>query len=343
MRVRPARSSYSRGPGTSRAWQSWPCTSVTVDPNHATVMRPDALDANRSGQLTNEQRQGLGRYDRGRRRGILGLVPVFAVIGILALSAKGPAPSASARPYVGVGALAAAVIALLVAAGARDKLADDLRTGRVAAIEGAIEKRHLSSASVRTDTGSYYLDVAGKSFLVPRGTYDAAPDAGIVRVYYLPRSRKVVNYERLPDRPLPPGALESPMAVLAHLSRALRSHGSVESAEAKATVAAIVSAMAVEHTRQATPPPMSERDPRPLAEAIVGRWQSGPITLELSFDGAAKLVMPGGAERHGHWSVDASGKLHADATGKEQVGDAWVVGDTLTICTDGHGLTFRRA
>lgn len=314
-----------------------------MDPNHVAVMRPDALDANRSGQLTDEQRQGFGRYDRGRRKGIVGLVPVFAVIGILALSAKGPAPSAWARPYVGIGALAVAVVALLLAAGARDKLADDLRTGRVEAVEGAIEKRQLSSESLRADTDAYYLDVAGKSFLVPRGTYDAAPDAGIVRVYYLPRSRKVVNFERLPDRPLPPGALDSPMALLARLSKAARSHGSVESAEARATVAAVLSAMAVEHARQATPPPMSERDPRPLAEAIVGRWKSGPITLELSFDGTAKLVMPGGTERQGHWSIDASGKLHADATGTEQVGDAWVVGDTLTICTGGHGLTFRRA
>ena len=306
-------------------------------------MRPDALDANRSGQLTNEQRQGFGRYDRGRRRGILGLVPVFAAIGILALLAKGPAPSAPARPYVAVGALAAAMVALLVAAGARDKLADDLRTGRVEAIEGAIGKRYLAAPSGRVETGAHYLDVAGRSFLVPRRTYDAAPDAGIVRVYYLPRSRKVVNYEQLPDRPLPPGALDSPMAVLLQLSKALRSHGSAESAKARATAAAIMSAMAVEHARHATPPPMSQRDPRPLAEAILGRWKSGPITLELSFDGTAKLVMPGAAERHGHWSVDASGKLHADATGKEQVGDAWVVGDTLTICTGGHALTFRRA
>ena len=316
---------------------------MTADPNLVTVMRPDALDANRRGQLTNEQRQGFGRYDRGRRRAILGLVPVFAAIGILALLAKGPAPSASARPYVGVGALAAAVVALLVAAGARDKLADDLRTGRVEAIEGAIAKRYLASANPRANTGAYCLEVAGKSFLVPRGTYDAAPDAGIVRVYYLPRSRMVVNYERLPDRPLPPGALESPMAMLAQLSRALRSHGSVEPAEARATAAAVMSAMAVEHARQAAPPPMSQRDPRPLAEAILGRWKSGPITLELSFDGTARLVMPGGPERHGHWSVDASGKLHADATGQDQVGEAWVIGDTLTICTDGHALTFRRA
>ena len=314
-----------------------------MNPHDLAALRPEALDANRSGRLTDAQRQGLGRYDRGRRKGILVFVPIFAVMGIVILSAKGPAPHASARPYAGAGCLGAAVVALLLAAGARDKLADDLRAGRVEAIEGAIAKRSIVVGTTSSTSNAHFLDVGRKSFEVTAGTYNAVPDAGIVRLYYLPRSRKVVNFERLPDRALPPGALEAPWEVMKHLPAAMRSRSAVEAAEARATFAALVSAVAAEHARQMTPPPMSERDPRPLAEAIVGRWTSGRFTLELASDGTARLVMGAGTERHGHWSVDADGKLHADAMGQQQVGDAWVVGDTLTICAGGHGLTLRRA
>jgi hypothetical protein len=35
--------------------------------------------------------------------------------------------------------------------------------------------------------------------------WNAAPSAGYVRAFYLPRTKWIVNLERLPDRPLPDG------------------------------------------------------------------------------------------------------------------------------------------
>jgi hypothetical protein len=101
-------------------------------------------------------------------------------------------------------------------------------------------------------------------------------------------------------------------------------------------------AMRREFTGQASPPPGAERDPRPLAEAIVGQWRAGPMSLSFAADGTVAVVLPSGQERRGRWRVDAAGRLHADVTGSEQAGDARVVGDALTVLLDGTAVTFRR-
>jgi hypothetical protein len=97
----------------------------------------------------------------------------------------------------------------------------------------------------------------------------------------------------------------------------------------------------VEH--DVTPPPDSARDPRPLAEAIVGRWTSGVITLTFNADGTATAGGAMGPGRSGHWSVDGQGHLVADVMGQRDSGDAWIVGDQLTITQGGESLTFKRA
>ena len=124
------------------------------------------------------------------------------------------------------------------------------------------------------------------------GVYRAAPDAGIVRLYYLPASRHVVNLERLPDRTLAEGAIASPLEA--------------------------------------------------IAEAILGRWQSGAVSPSFASDGTVAVTLPDGQERRGSWSVDPAGHLHADVAGVAEVGEAWVVGDTLTVLRDGAALTFHR-
>ena len=93
----------------------------------------------------------------------------------------------------------------------RDPLARDLRQGRVGMVEGTLGKRTMTTNSSRgSSLTTHYFDIAGRSFEVPRSEARAAPEAGIVRVYFRPQSRKVMNLERLPDRPLSPGALASP-------------------------------------------------------------------------------------------------------------------------------------
>jgi hypothetical protein len=152
---------------------------------------------------------------------------------------------------------------------------------------------------------------------------------------------RVVNLERLPDSAVPEGAMKSPQDVLKLAASGLIGFDEVNKAEALAELAAIGNQMA---PRNATAPPESERDPRPLAEAIAGSWSNGMVTLTFNADGTATaLVAMSGMQRSGHWSVDAQGRLLADVMGKRDAADAWVAGDQLTISQSGAGMTFKRA
>ena len=132
-----------------------------------TVVSADGLDANRSGQLTVEQqhrlRDGLDR----KHSGLTGLIGRAA-----------------------------------------DPLVKDLKAGRVDNSEGAATK---STQTMGYGVGSagvvYRIQVANRErgtqeLRSPKDIYDVAPDAGMVRLCYLPRSRWVVNLERLPGPPV---------------------------------------------------------------------------------------------------------------------------------------------
>lgn len=67
------------------------------------------------------------------------------------------------------------------------------------------------------------------------------------------------------------------------------------------------------------------------------------MSLDFTADGAVDATLTGGQERRGLWSVDSSGQLCADVMDGEEVGDAWIVGDTLTLVRDGSALTLHRA
>ena len=73
----------------------------------------------------------------------------------------------------------------------------------------------------RTAFTRYYLNIAGRQLRTYLSAYDAAPDAGYVRAYYLPRTRRLVNLERLPNPPLPAGPEEA-RDMLGRIARALR-------------------------------------------------------------------------------------------------------------------------
>jgi hypothetical protein len=124
---------------------------------------------------------------------------------------------------------------------------------------------------------------------------------------------------------------------------ALTSGDSAKSAEARAELEAIGNAMRAERSAAATLPPVGERDPRPLAEAILGTWQTGPISMTFMPDGTLVMALPGGRQRQGRWSVGSDGRLHANATGRDQATDAWVAGNVLTISENGQGMAYQRA
>jgi hypothetical protein len=91
------------------------------------------------------------------------------------------------------------------------------------------------------------------------------------------------------------------------------------------------------------PVPPEHRDPRPLGDAIAGTWTNGVMTVAFSRDGTVTVTTLGHGEWRGHWSVDASGRLHSDVTGQQDAADAWVAGDRLTIAAEAGGLSFSRA
>ena len=299
-------------------------------------LNPAELETNQAGRLTDSQRQSYRTLARSfRKNEFVGALFCAAIAAIL-LTATGPAPSAQYRPLASAAFLLAAVFFVARATVLGDSVSQDVRSGKVEMVEGAVGKRRVSSNG--SISSFYYLTVAGKSFSVGIATYEATPEAGIVRLYYLPRSHKVVNLERMPDRPVPDGALSSPAQLIGTLASAMRSHDSVQANEARAELEAVKDKFAA----MATPPSADQRDPRPLQQAILGTWQMGPMSMTFMPDGTMVATIPNGVRRQGRWSIGADGKLHADATGTDQAAEAWVSGDMLTLSDGQAGMSYHR-
>lgn len=306
------------------------------------VFDPGALETNKAGRLADDQAKWLRNMSSGSRRGNLTAAAFCAALGLLLLLAPGSSQAGVLKPLAGFAFLLIAAFLFVRGFTGADPLTGDLRDRNVESVEGAIAK-HTMSSSGRSSTTWHYIDVEGKRLQAFRDQYDAAPDAGWVRVYYLPHSHRVVNFERLPDKPLPPGALASPQQAMKAALGGMIGHGEVGRAEAMAQMQAIGDAMRAKVEGDATPPPAADRDPRPLTQAIVGSWSNGLITVEFQPDGNASTTLPGGRRQDGRWSVDANGKLVADVMGHTQAVDAWVTADGLTISEGGQAMTFTRA
>ena len=304
----------------------------------------DAFATNREGRLSADQRHGLSRVEMRSRLNRIG-----AALVSLALAAavvwQGRTDSLAAVYYV-----VAAV--LIVAAGGfvylgvvyRDALALDLREGRVEVVEGATGKHTRVVSAGRDAPNNYFVEVDGRSFHVSRDGYGAAPDAGWVRAFVLPNSHRLVNLERLPNRLAAPGptSRSARQMAAARLSDAVGAQDLKAINEARAEIAAITESMADRLTGVISPPPPEERDPRPLEEAIIGTWRTGPATLTFRSDGTMSATSQGERASTGTWSVDRNGRLVSSATGQHVAADAWVACDELTIADGDRGLTFKR-
>lgn len=298
----------------------------------------DALEANRGGRLTDQQRRNLRGQSRGLRKFELQFAVILTILGLVIWFAEGPAKYATVKPLIGIALLIVAGFLVVRSFLGADPLTHDVRSGSVQSVEGAITKTSVTAHSGGSSSTSYFFIVSGTKVKVSRFEYQAAPEAGIVKVYYLPLSHQLVNMERLPDRPLPPDAFKSPQ-VAQDIVQAMKSHDTTQVAEARAEAAALGDAMHAAVTKGATPPPDGARDPRPLAEAIVGVWDSPLMSVSFAADGTLNATMPGGRKRTGTWSIDWSGHLLSDITGPTE---AWVSGDQLTVTMGGQGLTFKR-
>lgn len=296
----------------------------------------EALEANRAGRLSPQQRtwlRGLAKNWRSNGRTIAGVAGLLGII-VLFLADKGGAE----RILLGVGLLVVAAFVFVISMMGVDTMDADLRAGKVESVEGAIAKRTQVTHGRNTSTTTYYIDVKDRQMVAFRDQYEAAPEAGYVRVFYVPHSMRVVNLERLADPAGAADALKSPQDALKLAARGVFSLDEQSRAEARAQLAAVGRAM-----QPGAPPPASERDPRPLGEAILGKWTNGLLTLEFDAGGTVAMDLPGGMQRQAHWSVDPQGRLVADVMGEQQTSEAWIAGDHLNIKQGGEGIVLKRA
>ena len=302
----------------------------------------DALAANQAGKLTDSQRSLYAGNDRSSRRSELYVAVGAIVIALLLVTSTGPAPNAAFRPLFALICVVVAAVLVFRATLAPDALSSDLSKGAVESAEGAILKRVVDSSGGRSSTSTHYIDVAGNHFRVGRRFYDGAPAAGYVRVYFLPRSKTLVNLEQLPDRPLPAGTMDSAGTLAKGALAGLTSHDENAQAEALAEMAVLRKSFQEGVVPGTVEVPADQHDQPPLAGAILGTWRAGPITVSFAPDGTMTTDLPGGRGQPGHWSIDASGELHAQFAGRDMAGEAWVSGTTLTIKADGEARQFQR-
>jgi len=298
-----------------------------------------ALPVNQSGRLSDEQSQRWTRIAKGRRQSIRGVALPFAAIGAFLFLVSGPPAKAAARTTGGIVFLT--IAAILVVAANVESVNADVREGRVESIEGAIAKRSWYQSS-RARSRSYFFEVSGRRLrCLSRMSYDAAPDAGYVRVYFLPRSRRVVNLEQLPDHAIPTGS-GAAQEIFQNYTQALLSRDRATIAEASASVAAL------KHVIEGPPPAASDgRDHahpvRLHADDLHGTWTNPMMTISFMKNGVATLTPAfGGERRDGHWSIDANGRLLTDASGTLAPIDASLDGDRLTILFEGQRVSFTR-
>jgi len=305
-------------------------------PDHSDPSSAEALADNRSGKLTDEQVRTYQRIVSGRRRSTWGLALPVGAIGMLLLVLSGPEATTVKRHLAGWGFIA--MVAVILVAPAFDPMAADVRTRRVATVEGALGKRRRQLNAPAGST-RYYLVVANHWLRTFRPAYEAAPDAGYVRAYYLPRTRRLVNLERLPNPPVPASADEA-RAMFGRMAQAFAARDANALAEARANAAGLADA-----AREIIDPTDA---PRPLVakglvrEALVGTWTHPIASVTFAENGTATVTTILGATRTGRWSVDA-GRLLTDVTGTMETTAAALDGDHLTIQLEGRSITFTRA
>jgi hypothetical protein len=289
-----------------------------------------ALADNRAGRLTAEQIRDL-RLDarKSRSSGLLAGVALaamglFIVWGTLAGRIPG-----SRLQSLAVGAAFAIGGGLLLASGGmtRGPRAEQAASASTVLelVEGPFRRErsdlqsleghaHASRGNARY---SYRLFVGDRSFSVAEEAYLAAPDDGLVRVYVLPNSDRVINLERLSDAP--PTALEARAAAM------LRERfGAIPQGERPAAA-----------KRGST-------TPAALRQALLGRWQAQGMPMSLEFRADDTMLAgaegPTAEEKPQRWEVLDGEHLRID--GEEQRVE--VSGDELLLSTRGPTFRFHR-
>jgi hypothetical protein len=165
------------------------------------VFDSGALESNRAGRLSDDQLPGLQAL--ARRSRTFGLLMGVACL-VLAEALLATDLDVGALKLLGGAGLLLAAVFLSVRAGfSLDGLSRDLRDPVVVSIDGEVsaQKLHLISP---TPANYFYLYIGGRRLQATEEQYRAVPDNVRVRLYYLSRSNRPVNWERLPDVPKQP-------------------------------------------------------------------------------------------------------------------------------------------
>lgn len=231
-----------------------------------------------------------------------------------------------------------------------DAFAQDVASGQVASVEGAITKKIQQSTYGGEGEAppSYRIWVASRQAgnqQLKSGAefYDFAPDGGFVRLFYLPQSKWAVNFEWLPDAPPQDRRLgERAGQALLGWRAARKAHDVVGEAEARAGMASIrreVASYLPEHGL----PAHEQLAPGRLREAIIGDWESPFLSISVCADGTLTTTIGADAVQAGRWSVDPAGRVVTDVMGASMAIDASVAGDVLTLVIIGQALNLRRS
>ena len=304
---------------------------------------PTALEANRSGRLTPEQVALYRAEAASDRRNLL-----FAGIAIMGFGAvilfgavSGRIPGGRLEPLAVGGAILAfgAVVAWFGGIRGSQAKAAAAAAGRVTSIEGPFRRDRRDRRD--TDPGhispgneyEYYLLVGDRSFTVSREQWEAAPEDGVVRVYLLGDSDRIVNLEKNGEAPPP----QMPGIVHAALERAAASSDPATAAQARAM---LDQADAMSIVLGASPQPSQPPPSGPLDQAILGSWRSDlmDVTYEFRADGSAVATSPKAGTHEGRWSVVNADTIHLD----DDMLHASVTGDTLSLGEPPRLLAFKR-
>jgi hypothetical protein len=303
----------------------------------------DALDANRSGHLTPDQATLYRAEAAVDRKNLL-----FAGLAVMAFGAlivfgaiSGKAPGSRVETLAAGAAIL--VVGALVAwfggiVGSRAKAAA-AGAGRVTMVEGPFRRErrdregtysgHVSAANEY----ACYFHLGDREFSVSQAQWDAAPEDGVVRLYLLGSSDRIVNLERIADAPPP----QVPAIVRAALERAASSGDAEGAARARAI---LDQAAGMRGAATAAPTARSDSTAGPLDQAILGTWHSALMggTYEFRADGVAVATSSRAGTHQQRWSIAGQDTIHLD----EATLHASVAGDTLSLGESGQLLAFTR-
>ena len=287
-----------------------------------------ALAENRERHLTAEQLRDLHIDAKASKRssGQAGIWLLAVGVLLLAGTIMGRVPGSKVQSLL-VGASIAGVGVLMLSQGGRTSGVQGEQVANESTVLDVIEgpiRRQLDDKQVGMDLVgatrnirgdaryNFYLHVGERRFDVGRPAFEAAPEDGIVRVYLLPGTDRIVNLERIADAPQ--------TAVETHARELLEQRfGAVSDADHQAIAS---------HA-----PPTAEA----LRKMLIGHWQAEGISMAMEFRADGR-VGSGRDDDDKRWEVtDASHNRIGD-----QVQSVATDGTTLLFGTRGPTLRFHR-